>query len=309
MLGWSLAPWSSVRVGVGWAALLSAITLVISVLNHWLWWTAVQFALTVRGGCISLVYHKSLSMRAAERAEYSSGRLANLASVDGDNLMNFFCQPAWHACCPLLQHSSQRTAEWRADAACLLCRLLSAVCCCCWAGRSGSSVHELVAAPLLIVLCVAALLWVLGVSALVGVGALLLSLACTSWLARVQSLLQDGNMRLSDARVSQTAELLSCIKLIKLYSWQRPFADKIGAVRAEQEGVLYRSTAVGAGTRCLGLASPLLVSFASFAVFSALGNTLDATTAFTALLLFQQLKASQAQHCRAAEQPHSASDR
>ena len=152
------------------------------------------------------------------------------------------------------------------------------------------SVHELIAAPLLIVLCVAALIYVLGVSALIGVATLIASLAFTSYLARRQSFLQDKIMHVSDKRVSAISELLTSIKLIKLYSWQLPFSNSISKIRAEQEGYLYRSTAIGAITRCLGLSSPLFVSFTSFVTYSALGHTIDATTAFTALLLFNQLK-------------------
>ena len=108
------ALWRHIDVGVYWAVLLSVITLVMAFLNHHFWWHGVQLALTVRGACIGLLYLKSSSMHWSHRAEYSSGRISNLASVDGDNLMNFM----WGA------------------------------------------VHELIAAPILIVLCVAALLWV-----------------------------------------------------------------------------------------------------------------------------------------------------
>ena len=139
-------------------------------------------------------------------------------------------------------------------------------------------------------LCIAALIYVLGVSALVGVATLVASLAFTSYLARRQSFLQDKIMHVSDKRVSAVSELLTSIKLIKLYSWQLPFSNAISKIRAEQESYLYRSTAIGAITRCLGLSSPLFVSFMSFVTYSALGYTLDATTAFTALLLFNQLK-------------------
>ena len=244
VLSFTFASWRHIDVGVYWAVLLSVITLVMAFLNHHFWWHGVQLALTVRGACIGLLYLKSSSMHWSHRAEYSSGRISNLASVDGDNLMNFM----WGA------------------------------------------VHELIAAPILIVLCVAALLWVLGVSALVGVATLIASLCVTSYLARWQSYLQDTIMHISDRRVSSISELLTSIKLIKLYSWQFPFSEKIAVIRHEQESSLYRSTAIGAVTRTLGLSSPLFVSFASFAVYSALGNTLDATTAFTSLLLFNQLK-------------------
>ena len=52
-------------------------------------WYGVQLALSVRGGCIGMLYAKSLSMHTSHRHEYSSGRISNLASVDSDSLMNF----------------------------------------------------------------------------------------------------------------------------------------------------------------------------------------------------------------------------
>ena len=53
-------------------------------------WYGVQLALSVRGGCIGMLYAKSLSMHTSHRHEYSSGRISNLASVDGDNMMNLY---------------------------------------------------------------------------------------------------------------------------------------------------------------------------------------------------------------------------
>ena len=291
VLSFKFASYSSISDGIYWSVTLSLLTLVMAFLNHHFWWYGVQLALSVRGGCIGMLYAKSLSMHTSHRHEYSSGRISNLASVDGDNMMNFMwsvqhythinkqSHPSHSPCKPLVSSTPPASPLWHATVICFLLW----VCC-------RGSVHELIAAPILIALCVIALIYVLGVSALVGVATLVGSLAFTSYLARRQSFLQDKIMHVSDRRVSAISELLTSIKLIKLYSWQLPFSNAICKIRAEQEGYLYRSTAIGAITRCLGLSSPLFVSFTSFVTYSALGYTLDATTAFTALLLFNQLK-------------------
>ena len=73
----SFARWAHISDGVYWAVTLALMTLVLAVLNHFSWWIAVQLALTVRGGCIGLLYHKSSRMHWSRRAEYSSGRICN----------------------------------------------------------------------------------------------------------------------------------------------------------------------------------------------------------------------------------------
>lgn len=89
LLSFTIASWSQVSEGVYWAMTLAIITLAMAMLNHHFWWVGVQLALTVRGSVIGLLFLKSLRLHWSHRAEYSSGRISNLASVDGDNCMNF----------------------------------------------------------------------------------------------------------------------------------------------------------------------------------------------------------------------------
>ncbi len=44
-----------------------------------------------RGSAIGLVFDKSLKLHSGERAKYTSGRIANLANVDADNIRDFMC--------------------------------------------------------------------------------------------------------------------------------------------------------------------------------------------------------------------------
>ena len=205
----------------------------------------MQLAVSTRGACIGLIYSKALTMHTRYRAEYSSGRISNLASVDADAFLSFFWDP----------------------------------------------VFELCFAPLTISLCIAGLVFVLGWSAMVGVAVLLLSLLITTYTARKQSQVQEINMTLSDQRVSAVQEMLTSIKLIKLYSWQLPFHRVISRIRSAQEVQLWRTQLISAVNHCLGMTTTLFVSLASFYTYHATTGALDATTAFTALMLFNQLRA------------------
>ena len=151
-------------------------------------------------------------------------------------------------------------------------------------------VFEIVFAPITVMLCIAGLLFILGWSALVGVAVLALSLLVTTYTAKKQSQVQEINMKLSDQRVSAVQEVLSSIKLIKLYSWQLPFHSVITRIRQSQEVQLWRTQLISSINHTLGMSTTLFVSLASFYTYHATNGALDATTAFTALMLFNQLR-------------------
>ena len=244
LFSFSFASWSQVDGGVYWAVVLSLMTMVQALLAHHFWWRGMQLALSVRGACIGLIYSKALTLHTRYRAEYSSGRISNLASVDCDNMLYFYWDP----------------------------------------------IFEIFFAPTTVLLCITGLLLVLGWSALVGVGVLALSLLISTYTAKKQSQVQEVNMELSDQRVSAVQEVLSSIKLIKLYSWQLPFHRVISHIRHNQEIQLWRTQLIAAINHCLGMTTTLFVSLASFYTYYATVGALDATTAFTALMLFNQLR-------------------
>ena len=157
-------------------------------------------------------------------------------------------------------------------------------------GGGRDPVFEIFFAPITVFLCIAGLLYVLGWSALVGVAVLAFSLLITTYTAKKQSTVQEINMEWSDKRVSAVQELLSSIKLIKLYSWQLPFHRVISSIRHNQEIQLWRTQLIAAINHSLGMSTTLFVSLASFYTFHATRGALDATTAFTALMLFNQLR-------------------
>ncbi len=157
--------------------------------------------------------------------------------------------------------------------------------------------HELWASPVVISLTSLYLFLLPGFSALVDVSLLICSLFLTSKLCDFTSILQARIMQQGDRRISLMVELVQSMKLIKLYAWEAIFVKQIGIVRAEQLQATLRQSFVGAANRCLGLSIPLLVSLSTFTCFvpsdgwgSHWSRTLDASTAFTSLLLFNTLK-------------------
>jgi ABC-type multidrug transport system fused ATPase/permease subunit len=98
-------------------------------------------------------------------------------------------------------------------------------------------------------------------------------------------------MKLADQRIQYVNEVITHIKLIKLYSWEKHFAKRIVKVRGDQESLLHYSNVLGSITRFIGMCGPMIVSLATFGFYVGVeGHTLDTATVFTSLLLFNTLK-------------------
>jgi ATP-binding cassette subfamily C (CFTR/MRP) protein 1 len=72
------------------AVVLTLLTIFIAWLRHWFYWNNVKLALTLRGALVGMIYRKLLRLDNSYSLLYNSGRITNLASVDCDNLKNFF---------------------------------------------------------------------------------------------------------------------------------------------------------------------------------------------------------------------------
>ena len=95
---------------------------------------------------------------------------------------------------------------------------------------------------------------------------------------------------MKDDRIKVENEVLGGMKIIKLYAWEAAFIDKIDDLRNDELKKLWSYKLFGIVTRITWTVVPTLVSICSFAVYTALGNELTASTAFTALALFGILR-------------------
>lgn len=135
------------------------------------------------------------------------------------------------------------------------------------------------------------LLWViLGVSTFAGVVVLIAMFPISGFIANQLKNLQFIQMKLKDERVKLTNEILNGIKVLKLYAWEPSFEEQISAIREKEIKMLRKAAMYNAFTEFLWGLAPFLVSFASFATFVYLGNTLDPATAFVSLALFNILR-------------------
>lgn len=144
-----------------------------------------------------------------------------------------------------------------------------------------------IVAPIQIAVCLYLLYDQVGVSTFVGLGFMVCTIPINGLVFSKVNEMRKGKMTLTDSRVKLMNEVLDGIRIIKYYAWETAFNKKISAIRCKEVAVLERigyvfNTAMG--LLLLGASNIQIVLI--FFTYIALGNQLDAATAFTAITLF-----------------------
>lgn len=137
--------------------------------------------------------------------------------------------------------------------------------------------------PMQLVVALAILFSVTGISSLAGMAALFLSGCITTFTATKLQGFQKRVMLCRDKRMLVTVESLNNMKIIKLQAWDMRFLDSVsGARQAEYSSLSKYIYTIAFNTFTLWL-TPLACTVAIFACTYLLGNTLSATMAFTTI--------------------------
>uniref|UniRef100_A0A8C4VJS7 Canalicular multispecific organic anion transporter 1 n=1 Tax=Gopherus evgoodei TaxID=1825980 RepID=A0A8C4VJS7_9SAUR len=153
-------------------------------------------------------------------------------------------------------------------------------------------IHQLWSAPLQIALSIIFLWWELGPSVLAGIGVMVLLIPINAVLATKARRIQMKNMKNKDQRMKIMNEILSGIKILKLFAWEPSFERQVGEIRVRELKGLLHFTNLQAFSIFIFSCAPFLVSVASFAVYVMVDekNVLDAQKAFTSISLFNILR-------------------
>ncbi|XP_058792378.1 multidrug resistance-associated protein 1 isoform X9 [Phymastichus coffea] len=148
-------------------------------------------------------------------------------------------------------------------------------------------------APLQILLALYFLWRILeGPAVLAGLAVMIILIPVNALLAGKVRNLQIKQMKNKDERVKLMNEVLSGIKVLKLYAWEPSFEEQILNIRNKEIKVLKEAAYLNAGTSFIWSCAPFLVSLVSFATFILIDDThiLDSETAFVSLSLFNILR-------------------
>ncbi|NWR88374.1 MRP4 protein, partial [Furnarius figulus] len=146
--------------------------------------------------------------------------------------------------------------------------------------------HFLWAGPIQAV-AVTALLWMeIGPSCLAGMAVLIILLPVQTCIGRLFSSLRSKTAALTDVRIRTMNEVISGMKIIKMYAWENSFAELVNGLRRKEIAMVMKSSYL----RGLNLASFFVASkitvFMTFMAYVLLGNFISASRVFVAVSLY-----------------------
>lgn len=102
--------------------------------------------------------------------------------------------------------------------------------------------------------------------------------------------LQTKQMKVKDERVKSMNEILSGMKVLKLYAWEPSFENLIKDIRERELVFLRKAAMYNAATEFIWSLAPFLVALFSFMTYVFLGNVLEPEVAFVSMALFNILR-------------------
>ncbi|XP_053403768.1 ATP-binding cassette sub-family C member 5-like [Mercenaria mercenaria] len=95
---------------------------------------------------------------------------------------------------------------------------------------------------------------------------------------------------ITDKRVRMMNELLTCIKLIKMYAWEKSFAKTISGIRAEERAILEKGAYVQSISTAAAPLVPVMAAVFTFLGYILTGNELTAVEAFTIIAVLNSMR-------------------
>ncbi|CAK6436569.1 unnamed protein product [Pipistrellus nathusii] len=130
----------------------------------------------------------------------------------------------------------------------------------------------------------------LGPTALISTASYLLVLLLMALLTIVIVKEQKHTSEVSDQRIRVTSEVLTCIKLIKMYTWEKPFTNIIKGLRRKERKLMEKSGLIQSLNTILLFVAPILSTLVMFLTHVGLQLELKASTAFTVLAIWNSMR-------------------
>ncbi|XP_048247435.1 ATP-binding cassette sub-family C member 5-like isoform X2 [Haliotis rufescens] len=111
-------------------------------------------------------------------------------------------------------------------------------------------------------------------------------------ISRLTTKFRREGIKVTDKRVRMMSELLTCVKLIKMYAWEKPFAKTISDIRSTERRVLEKGAYVQSLSTSIAGMVPVFSSVITFIAYVASGNELTAAKAFTFVSLLNSMRFS-----------------
>ncbi|KAJ3317919.1 hypothetical protein HDU76_001008, partial [Blyttiomyces sp. JEL0837] len=130
----------------------------------------------------------------------------------------------------------------------------------------------------------------LGWAGAIGVAFMLIFVALNSLMTTTSLKFQAAALEATDARVKLTSEVLSGIKIVKFFAWEKPLRERIYKLREAELLPQLKLRVVAASFRGMIELLPTFVTLVTFGSYYALGHKLTPSVLFTGLSIVNLLR-------------------
>ncbi|KAK3528342.1 hypothetical protein QTP86_033632 [Hemibagrus guttatus] len=144
--------------------------------------------------------------------------------------------------------------------------------------------------PVLLVVCIIYSCYILGYTALIGIITYLIFIPIQFYIGVLIRVFRKRAISVTDIRIRTMNEVLTCIKLIKMYAWEESFEEKITDIRKDEKLLLQKAGYTQSVNSSLTAIVPSLATILTFITHTALQFPLQTSTAYTIIAVFNSMR-------------------
>ncbi|XP_016089140.1 multidrug resistance-associated protein 4-like [Sinocyclocheilus grahami] len=135
------------------------------------------------------------------------------------------------------------------------------------------------------------LLWQeIGASCLAGMAVLIFLMPLQTMFGKLFSKYRSKTAAFTDNRIRTMNEVVSGIRIIKMYAWEKPFAALVNDVRRKEISKIMSSSYLRGLNMASFFTANKIILFVTFTVYVLVGNTISASRVFVAVSLYSAVR-------------------
>ncbi|KAG1834892.1 ABC protein [Suillus variegatus] len=150
--------------------------------------------------------------------------------------------------------------------------------------------HAAWTAPIQVTVCLIILLTELGPSALAGFSLFVLMIPIQQRLMAEQRRIRSVSMKWTDQRAKVLLEVLGAIRVVKYFTYEVPFLQRIFDLRKKELHGIRRILHVASGNLALAASMPVLAATLAFVTYTLTAHNFNVAVIFSSFSLFQLLR-------------------
>ncbi|XP_016893938.1 multidrug resistance-associated protein 4-like isoform X2 [Cynoglossus semilaevis] len=153
-------------------------------------------------------------------------------------------------------------------------------------------VHSLYIAPIQLVVVLTLLWFRIGPSCLAGLAVILILIPMQSMFGKLFAKFRSSAAFLTDIRMRTMNEVVSGIRIIKMYAWEKPFAAMVSDIRRQEISSILQTAFLQGINLALFHSTSKLLYFFTFTTYVLLGNIITASAVFVTTSLYSCIRLS-----------------